>query len=122
MKTVKTAAGNKRIEECSDAVAVVKIREILHEHRSTLITRLISDLPTYVNYRFGAKPTTDQYNHITDKLHTLKHQPLDIDKYDSIVHEILNNENTHLSGDPFYKEIDELISWQMRPNQMVLMR
>jgi hypothetical protein len=122
MKTIKTAAGNKRIEPCSEAVAIVKIKEILHDHRSALIARLIADLATYVNYRFGEKPSKDQVQLITEKLYIMKNQPVDIDKYDSVVNEILGNVNTHLSGEPFYKEIDELISWQMRPNQMVLVQ
>jgi hypothetical protein len=122
MKTVKTASGVKKIEECAAPVALLKIREILTDHRNTLINRLILDIPAYIGYRFNAKPSKEQLQSITEKLYSLKHSPIDPDKYDSLIQTILSNNSTHLSGEIFYKEIDTLIHWELNHNQMALMK
>jgi hypothetical protein len=41
----------------------------------------------------------------------MKHQSLDLDRYDAIVTEVLTNTNTHLSAEVFYNDIDQVISW-----------
>lgn len=122
MRTVKTANGIKKIEECAAPVALLKIREILTDHRNTLINRLILDIPAYIGYRFNAKPSKEQLQSITEKLYSLKHSPIDPDKYDSLIQTILSSNSTHLGGEIFYKEIDTLIHWELNHNQMLLMK
>jgi hypothetical protein len=122
MKTIKTASGIKRIENCTESVALIKIREILMEHRSVLISRMIVDLATYVEYKFKTKISKEQLQSITDKLNTVKHSLIDLDRYDAIIETILQSEKSYVNSEPFYKEIDEVISWYVRPSQMVLMK
>lgn len=122
MKIVRTATGNKKIEECAEPVALMKIREILTDHRNELINRLILDLPTYTNYKFNVKPDKDQLQSLTDKLYSIKHAPFDLDRYDTVVQEILANNTTYLNSELFYKDIDAMISRELRPNQMILMK
>jgi hypothetical protein len=121
MKIVKTVDGIKKIEDCSDSVALIRIKEILNDHRNALINRLILDLSTYIDYKFKVKSSKEQIQSITERLYAMKRYNLDLDRYDSIVQDILANENTYLNSEPFYKEIDKMISWILRPNQMVLM-
>jgi hypothetical protein len=45
MKTVKTVLGTKKIEDKDYQIAILQLREVLDAHRSTLITRITSDLP-----------------------------------------------------------------------------
>jgi hypothetical protein len=120
MKTIKTAAGNRYMEDCAPPVALIRIREILTDHRNELINRLLPDLPTYISYKFNVKPDPEQLKSITDTLCSIIHTRINIGKYDSIVQEILLNTNTHVSSEPFYKEINKTISWELRPNRMVL--
>jgi hypothetical protein len=122
MRTVKTASGIKKIEDCAEPVALMKIREILTDHRNTLINRLILDLPTYVSYRFNAKLDREQQQVITDKLYAMKHYPIDLDKYDSITQSILTNAITHLNTELFYREIDAVIGSELKHGQMVLVK
>lgn len=122
MKMVRTASGVRRIEPCAEAVAIIRVREILMDHRSTLISRVISDLATYVEYKFKTKLSKEQAQEITDRLTSVKHSMLDIDRYDSIIRNILQSEKSYVNSEPFYKEMDEVISWYIRPSQMVLVK
>jgi hypothetical protein len=121
MKIVKTASGIRKIENCAEPVALLKIREILMDHRSVLISRMIVDLATYVEYKFKTKINKEQEQSITDKLNTVKHSLIDLDRYNPIIQTILQSEKSYVNSEPFYKEIDEVISWYVRPSQMVLM-
>jgi hypothetical protein len=120
MKTIKTAVGIRKIEDCSESILLDRIKDILTDHRNALINRLILDLPTYIIYKFKEKPTTAQLQTITDKLYSMKHFSIDLDKYDSVVRDIQNNSSTYLGTEQFYKDIDGTISWELRPNQMAL--
>jgi hypothetical protein len=122
MKSIKTANGIKRIEECAESVALVKIREILTDHRNTLINRLILDLPVYLSYRFNIKCEKEQLQSITDRLYSLKHYPIDLDKYDALTQTILANVTTHLNTELFYKEIDQAIRSELNQSPMVLVK
>ena len=122
MRIVKTASGIKKIENCTEPVALIKIREILMDHRSVLISRMTADLATYVEYKFKTKINKEQAESITDKLNTVKHSLIDLDRYSRIIETILQSEKSYVDSEPFYKEIDEVISWYVRPSQMVLMR
>jgi hypothetical protein len=113
MKTIKTASGVKRIPPCGEDATLSRIREILSDHRKSLINRLILDLPTYTDYRFNTKPSKEQAPLIIDRLYTLKHSPVDLTKYDTLVQKIMENENTHLDAELFYKEIDAAIGWEL---------
>ena len=120
MKTIKTASGIKKIENCTESVALLKIREILMDHRSVLISRMIGDLGTYVEYKFKTKINKEQEQSISDKLNTVRHSLIDLDRYHTIIESILQSEKSYVNSEPFYKEIDEVISWYVRPSQMVL--
>jgi hypothetical protein len=122
MKTIKTASGIRKIEDCSESVALLKIREILMDHRSILISRLIADLATYVEYKFKTKLTKEQEQSIVDRLNNVKHSMIDLDRYNAIIETILQSEKSYVNSEPFYKEMDEVISWYVRPSQMVLVR
>jgi hypothetical protein len=101
---------------------LIRIREILTEHRNELINRLLQDLPAYIHYKFNVKPDREQLQSITDTLHSISRTHINIGKYDSIVQEILGNINTHVTSELFYKEINKTISWELRPNQMMLIK
>ena len=122
MRVIKTASGIKKIENCADSVALLKIREILMDHRSVLISRMVADLSTYVEYKFKTKIDKDQQQAIADKLNTVKHSLIDVDRYNAIIERILQSEKSYIDSEPFYKEIDEVISWHVRPSQMVLVK
>ena len=122
MRTVSTVVGIKKIEEKDYQVAVLQLREILDAHRGTLITRLISDLPTYIDYKFNRKVDSKQLEAIKDKLSFLKNSSVDMDKYGFILQNVMNHETTYVATEPFYKEIDDNISWYLNESQLKLVK
>jgi hypothetical protein len=122
MKTIKIATGIKRIQNADENVTLLKLREILSEHRNALITRLISDLPTYVNYRFNIKVTLQQIESIKNELHLVLNSGINIDQYNMILQHALKHDNIYLPAEPFYKEIDERISDALNCSQLKLVK
>jgi len=122
MKTVRTVLGTKKIEDKDYHVALLQLREILDAHRSTLINRLISDLPAYIDYKFNTKVNSKQLETIKEKLSFLKNSSVDMDKYGFILQNVMSNDTTYVNTEPFYKEIDDNISWFLNESQLKLVR
>lgn len=113
MKTIKTALGVKRIEDRDQHLALLQLRELLDAHRNALITRLLGNLPTYLEYRFGTRINQKQLLVLKDKLSFMKNASVDMDKYDFLYQHMLSNATTYVPSEPFYKEIDENIGWYL---------
>ena len=111
MKTVKSALlGSKQLIDTNSDVLIVQLREIIREHRSLVITRLMNDLPTYLKYKFEVKANKDIINKIKEQLLQLNDGGVDLKVYDNVVQQLLNRAVVHLTNEPFYKEIDELLA------------
>lgn len=122
MKTIRTVLGTKKIEDNDHHLALIQLREILDAHRSTLINRLITDLPTYLDYKFNTKVNSKQLETIKEKLSFLKNSSVDMDKYGFILQNVMAHETTYVATGPFYKEIDDNISWYLNESQLKLVR
>jgi hypothetical protein len=122
MKTVRTVLGTKRIEDVDHHVVLLQLRDILDAHRGTLISRLISDLPTYIDYKFHIKVNSKELETIKEKLSFLKNSSVDMDKYGFILESVMSRELTYVAAGPFYKEIDDNISWYLNESQLKLVR
>ena len=118
IRTIKTSTGVKRIEDQNQNAALLKLREILSEERKVLINRLESDLNAYVQYRFSKKANSNQLEKIRTKLNSLKTSNVDLDNYGVIVADFFRQENTHISTEFFYKDIDEYLADELRPIQL----
>jgi hypothetical protein len=111
MKTVKSALlGNKQLIDTNGDVLMVQLKEIIKEHRALVITRLMSDLPTYLHYKFDVKATKEVLIKIKEVLLLLKDGSIDLKAYDSVVQQLLTRAVVYLTNEPFYKEIDECLS------------
>jgi kynurenine formamidase len=120
MKTIKTHAGIKKIDDLDNTVFLFQLRELLTDYRASLISRLINDLTTYIDYKFHVKPDGKQLPEIKVKLYSLKISNVDLEKYNGVVKHIMAHESTYLTTEPFYQEIDENISWYFRERQLTL--
>jgi hypothetical protein len=110
MKTIKTPLFTRKIEDSNPDVILFQLREILTDYRKSLISRLILDLPTYLDYRFKIKAEKKQLEDIREKLYEIKNATADLSKYELIVQQVLVNESTYISTRLFYQEIDRNIS------------
>jgi hypothetical protein len=122
MKTIRTVLGNKKIEDSDHHLAMLQLRDILDAHRGTLINRLIADLPCYIDYKFNVKVNSKELETIKEKLSYLKNSSVDMDKYRFIFDSVMSNETTYVDAGPFYKEIDDSISWYLNESQLKLVR
>jgi hypothetical protein len=120
IRTIKVSTGVKRIDDQNRNNALIKLREVLTDERRILINRLQSDINAYVQYRFSKKVDGRQVEKIKGKLDTLKNSNVDLDHYEPIVNAFFRHENSHVSFDLFYREIDECLSGELMPVQLKL--
>ena len=110
MKTLKSALlGNKQLIDTNPDVLLVQLKEIIKEHRALVITRLVHDLSTYLDYKFGMKVSPNLQLKIKEELLIMKNGGVDLNAYDTIVQQLMNRAVVHLTNEPFYKEIDECL-------------
>lgn len=122
VKNIKIATGLKRIELGNENFALLQIREVLKEHRETLINRLVLDLGTYINYTFSTPATRSQLEEIREKLIDLRKTTLSMPAYSEIINEVLENETTYVRSEPFYHEINTVIGEALNPSQLILVK
>jgi hypothetical protein len=110
MKTIKSALlGSKSLIDTNEEVLLIQLKEILKEHRERIINRLLTDLPTYLDYKFNVKANKQLVETVKDRLLDLKKSNADLDKYNSVVQQLLAKAVTHLTNEPFFKEIDDYL-------------
>lgn len=111
MKTVKSALlGNKQLIDTNPDVLLVQFKEIIKEHRTIIITRLIKDLGTYLDYKFEAKINKDMLLKAKERLMEIRDGSVDLKSYDNVVQLLMNRAVVHLTNEPFYNEIDEAMA------------
>jgi hypothetical protein len=87
-----------------------QLRNILQQHRSFLIDKLIAgNLSNYIDYKFNAKSTVNQLKEITNRLFELKDTRIDPTLYAPIFENVEHNDFTNLDNKIFYTEIDWII-------------
>ncbi len=118
IRTIKMSTGVRRIDDQNQNAALLKLREILNDERKILINRMESDLNSYIQYRFSKKANASQLERIKSKLLSLKNSNVDLDHYNSIVQDFFQHENTYVSSEPFYREIDQCLSDELMPTQL----
>ena len=122
MKSVRIASTVKHIEEADHNVTLFRIQEILSEHRSTLIMGILSDLLTYLQFKFYTKVDKEKQELLRAKLMELSNLKVNLDRYLDIVHEIEKNSNYRVPSQEFFKEIDSLLDSVLNPTQLRLVR
>lgn len=120
MKKVKIANGIKRIEDADSNATLFRLRDVLSEHRGILITRLVSDLSSYIDYKFHFKASAKQLETIKDHLYIIKNSALDLDRYSDIIDHFYAHDITYISTEPFLKELDECIDSIINVSQLKL--
>lgn len=120
MKRVKIANGIRRIEDADPNATLFRLRDVLSEHRSVLITRIVSDLASYIDYKFQIKASAKQQESIREQLHSIRHSVLDLDRYNDIIDHFFTHEMTHVRTEPFLKEVDECIDAVLNVSQLKL--
>lgn len=122
MKRVRTIFGIKRLEETDKQIMLLQVREIFNEQRKALINRLLNDLHTYIDYRFCIKADARQLDYIKEKLDSLKNHSIDLDRYSELLQQVMEKDNSYINTVPFYREIDDSISWYLNDMPLKLVK
>jgi len=122
IRNIRIATGVKKIELGNENMAVLQIGDVLKQHREALISRLLSDLITYIQYQFSAPPKKEQLQQIRNRLLDLRSSSINVARYSSLINEVLENETTYIRSEPFYQEINEVIGEELNPSQLILVR
>jgi len=123
MKIIKSALlGQKQIIDKGPDVLLLQLKEILKQHRELIIKRLLSDLHTYILFKFDYKLSAEGLLEMKQLLLALKEEVIDIGKYETIMNMVLNRAVTHLTNEPFYAEIDEFLAPHIKTRQMKLVK
>lgn len=122
MKSVRIVSTVKHIEEADQNITLFRIQEILSEHRTMLITGILTDLPTYLQFKFYTKVDKEAQANLRDKLFELSNSKVNLDRYTEIVEEIKRNNSYRVPSTEFFKEIDTLLDSVLNPTQLTLVR
>ena len=111
MKTIKSALlGSKSIIDSNPDALLFQLKEILKAHRELIISRMIGDLATYIDYRFNVKPEKHIMETVRERLFALKKSNVELKDYDAVVQQVMTRAVTHLTNEPFYAEIDDYLA------------
>lgn len=111
MKTIKSALlGSKSIIDSNPDALLFQLKEILKAHRELIISRMIGDLATYIDYRFNVKPEKHLMETVRERLFALKKSNVELKDYDAVVQQVMTRAVTHLTNEPFYAEIDDYLA------------
>lgn len=121
-RTIRIATGVKKIELANDNIATLQISDVLKQHRDALITSLLSDLATYINYQFRVPAKKEQIQNIRNRLMDLRNSNISLAKYGFLVDEVLANDTTYIKSEAFYQEINEVIGEELNPTQLILVK
>ena len=122
MKTVRITNAARYIDDGDDRVTLFRIQEILSEHRSVLIFGILTDLTSYLQFKFNKRADSDLHTALRNKLIEVANTPVNLDRYLSIVHEIEKSNNYRVPSLPFFKEIDAAIESLFNPTQLELVK
>jgi len=120
MKSIRIATAVKHLDDADQTVTLFRIQEILSEHRSALIMRILGDLPTYLQFKFYAKVDKVRQEQLRDKLFALSNARVSLDRYADIVREIKSNDSYRVPTQEFFFEIDTVLDAHLNPSQLEL--
>lgn len=110
MKFIKSSLlGTRCVKALDPNIQMFQIRSILNMHRDALVDRIVSDLPTYIEYKFHYRASRRELAGIFDDLLQLKQRDIDLDFYQPILKMLQRKDELKLSNEHFFLELDEFI-------------
>lgn len=110
MKIIESPILGQRLITAKDKNArLFQVKQVLIQHRDSLITKLLKDIPSYLAIKYHALANETELEEIKDKLLDLQKRDLDLINYVAIVEQIKKRSTTKLNNAPFLQEIDQLL-------------
>ncbi|MEQ9592469.1 MAG: hypothetical protein RLN86_07720 [Cyclobacteriaceae bacterium] len=113
MKFIKSSfLGSRCVRAHDPNIQLFQVRAILNLHRDALVDRVLSDLPTYIEYKFHCKASRHELALIFDGLKQLKLRDVDLEFYEPIIKSLKRRDELKLNNEYFFLELDEFIRSQ----------
>ena len=116
MKIIKSRLiGTRCIKAKDPNIQLFQIRMLLNQHRDALVERILSDLATYIDYKFKAQPNRSNLQLILEKLSEFKSKDVDLEYYEPLLKQLQRKDELLFTNDCFFMEIDEQIRTNLNP-------
>ena len=116
MKILKSRLIGTRCIKAKDAnIQLFQIRMVLNQHRDALVDRILTDLPTYIDFKFKTQPSRSNLVLIFERLSAFKTKDVDLEFYEPLLKQLNRKDEISLSNDYFFLEIDEQIRMNLNP-------
>ena len=116
MKIIKSGLIGARVVKAKEAnVQLFQIRTIFNQHRDALVNRILSDLSTYIDFKFHLQPARPELVSLAEKIAGLKNRDVDLDYYAPLLKELKRKDEIKIKNDYFFLEIDENIRMNLNP-------
>jgi hypothetical protein len=116
MKIIKSGLIGARIVKAKEPnIQLFQIRAVFNQHRDALINRILSDLSTYIDFKFHLQPARHELMTVAEKIAGLKNRDVDLDYYTPLLKEIKRKDEVKIKNDYFFLEIDENIRMSLSP-------
>jgi hypothetical protein len=88
---------------------------VLNQHRDALVERVLTDLPTYIDFKFHQKPSRAELSAIWEQIAGLRNKDVDLEFYQPLLKQLSRKDEIKLANDYFFIEIDENILKHLSP-------
>jgi hypothetical protein len=110
MKIIKSGLIGARVVRAREAnIQLFQIRAIFNQHRDALVNRILTDLGTYMEFKFHMQPSRNELIEIAQKIDQLKSKDVDLEYYQPLLKELKRKDEIKIKNDYFFLEIDESI-------------
>jgi hypothetical protein len=110
MKIIKSGLIGARVVRVREAnIQLFQIRAIFNQHRDALVNRILTDLGTYMEFKFRVQPSRNELIEIAQKIDQLKSKDVDLEYYQPLLKELKRKDEIKIKNDYFFLEIDESI-------------
>ncbi|MFM9837571.1 MAG: hypothetical protein ACKVOQ_04860 [Cyclobacteriaceae bacterium] len=116
MKVIKSGLIGARIVKAKEPnIQLFQIRVVLNQHRDALVNRILSDLSTYIDFKFHLQPARNELIVLAEKIARLKNHDVDLEYYQPMLKELKRKDEIKIKNDYFFLEIDETIRINLNP-------
>lgn len=116
MKILKSRLiGTRCIKAKDPNIQLFQIRMVLNQHRDALVDRILTDLSTYIDFKFKTQPSRSNLVLIFERLSAFKMKDVDLEFYEPLLKQLHRKDEITLSNDYFFLEIDEQIRMNLNP-------
>lgn len=101
--------GTKAITARDRGARLFQVKQALLQHRDMLISRLLTDIPYYIAFKYRAFATPMEVQEIKTKLVALQKRDIDLVNYSQLLEMIAHRNKVRIDNELFYREIDQLL-------------